>query len=125
MRRTLLAVLLLFSTPILFAASDGVWLRKVPLQDRMRPNPYAEDKDAIAAGAILFGRNCASCHGETAYGVGARPSLHSARVQTATDGELHWLLTNGNLRRGMPAWSRLPDAQRWQIVRYLHSLPLE
>ncbi len=51
-----------------------------------------------------------------------RPGLHSPRVQAARDGELFWLLTNGKLRRDMPSWSRLPDQQRWQIVRYLHSL---
>jgi mono/diheme cytochrome c family protein len=119
----LLTVLLMTFTSLLFAEADGSWLEKVPNRDRVRPNPYAENSDAVAAGAILFRRNCSSCHGETAHGIGSRPSLHSTRVQTATDGELHWLLTNGNLRRGMPSWSRLPDAQRWQIVRYLHSLP--
>jgi mono/diheme cytochrome c family protein len=123
MRRILLTVLLTTFSSLLLAEADGSWLEKVPNRDRVRANPYAENSDAVAAGAILFRRNCSSCHGETAHGIGSRPSLHSTRVQTATDGELHWLLTNGNLKRGMPSWSRLPDAQRWQIVRYLHSLP--
>jgi mono/diheme cytochrome c family protein len=123
MRRYLLAVLLLASTSLLLSAADGSWLKKVPQQDRTRLNPYADNEDAVVAGGILFERNCESCHGKTADGIGSRPSLHSTRVQTATDGDLHWLLTNGDLRHGMPSWSRLPDAQRWQIVRYLHSLP--
>jgi mono/diheme cytochrome c family protein len=123
MRHILLVILLTSFTSLLIAEADGSWLEKVPNRDRVRSNPYAENNDAVAAGAILFRRNCASCHGETARGLGSRPSLRSMRVQAATDGELHWLLTNGNLRRGMPSWSRLPDAQRWQIVRYLHSLP--
>lgn len=118
-----LACVLLLSSSLVLAEADGSWLKSVPAKDRARPNPYAERKDAVAAGAILYGRNCASCHGASAHGTGSRPSLRSERVQTATDGELHWLLTNGNLGRGMPSWSRLPDAQRWQIVRYLHSLP--
>ena len=122
-RHILHAILFIGFTSLLLAEADGSWLEKVPNRDRVRPNPYAENSDAVAAGAILFQRNCSSCHGETAQGIGSRPSLRSTRVQAATDGELHWLLTNGNLRRGMPSWSRLPDAQRWQIVRYLHSLP--
>ena len=96
-----------------------------PFQERTYPNPYANDQNAVAAGAILFQHNCASCHGKTGTGDSKHPSLHSERVQNATDGELHWLLSNGNLKRGMPSWSRLPDAQRWQTVRYLHSLPVE
>ena len=123
MRGHLLAFALLSSTSSLLAASNGSWLSNVPQQERTRQNPYAENKDAVVAGGILFKRNCASCHGATAQGIGTRPNLQSTRVYEATDGELHWLLTNGNLRHGMPSWSRLPDAQRWQIVRYLHSPP--
>ncbi|GAC1426532.1 MAG: hypothetical protein NVSMB62_24090 [Acidobacteriaceae bacterium] len=122
MLRAIFIALLLTCSSVSLAEADGSWLKGVPNKERGRANPYAENKDAVAAGAILYGRNCASCHGASAHGVGSRPSLHSSRVQTATDGELHWLLTNGNLKRGMPSWSRLPDAQRWQIVRYLRSL---
>jgi mono/diheme cytochrome c family protein len=124
-RKWLLFAMFLLCCSLGLAAADGSWLRRVPSQDRERLNPLAEDKDAVAAGAILYQRSCASCHGADAHGVRARPSLRSVRVKDASDGELHWLLTNGNLRHGMPSWSRLPDAQRWQIVRYLHSLPIE
>jgi mono/diheme cytochrome c family protein len=123
MRGHVLAVALLGSATSLVAATDGPWLRNVPQQERARQNPYAENNDAVVAGGILFKRNCASCHGVSAQGLGSRPSLQSEQVHDATDGELHWLLTNGNLRRGMPSWALLPDPQRWQIVRYLHSLP--
>jgi mono/diheme cytochrome c family protein len=102
---------------------DGSWLRRVPAPERSRENPFSNSNDAVLAGQVLYGRNCASCHGAAAaIGRGSHPSLRSSRVQQATDGELHWLLTNGNLGRGMPSWSRLPDPQRWQLVRYLHSL---
>ena len=125
MRRLLISLAILSSTSLLFAASDGSWLRRVPQQERIRQNPYAENNDAVVAGGILFKRNCASCHGASAQGIGSRPSLQSIRVHEATDGELHWLLTNGNIGQGMPSWSRLPDAQRWQLVRYLHSIPVK
>jgi mono/diheme cytochrome c family protein len=43
-------------------------------------------------------------------------------VAGATDGELAWLMKNGNPWKGMPAWSSLPDAERWQLVAYLKSI---
>ncbi|WP_263366171.1 c-type cytochrome [Edaphobacter bradus] len=125
MRAIIVAIAISFSAPLVFAASDGVWLKRVPDQDRARINPYALDENAAAAGALLYKRNCASCHAADASGQGKRPSLRTTRVQHASDGELFWLLTNGNLGHGMPSWSRLPEDQRWQLTRYLHSLPLE
>ena len=89
----------------------------------MRVNPLADDGTAAAAGAELFAAHCVSCHGETAEGRGRRPGLRTGRVHNATDGELQWLLRNGPLAHGMPAWSQLPEVQRWQLVRFLHELP--
>jgi|CZKR01.1.fsa_nt_gi hypothetical protein len=37
-------------------------------------------------------------------------------------GTLFWLLTNGVVRHGMPVWSKLPELQRWQLVRFIKSL---
>jgi mono/diheme cytochrome c family protein len=50
------------------------------------------------------------------------PNLRDPEVQNATVGTLFWLLTNGVAWKGMPVWSKLPEAQRWQLVRYLKSL---
>jgi len=50
------------------------------------------------------------------------PSLRAPEVQNARPGAIFWLLTNGVVRKGMPVWSRLPEPQRWQLVRYLKSL---
>ncbi len=51
-----------------------------------------------------------------------RPSLRTAEVQQAADGEIFWLLRNGALRQGMPSWSSLPEPSRWQIIAYIKSL---
>jgi cytochrome c oxidase cbb3-type subunit 2 len=128
MRPTALAFLILALAGTLLAeAGDGQWLRRVPAKDRSRPNPFAGDPSAPVAGARIFVEHCAACHGEDAagkvQGKHIRPNLHSDRVKQATSGELFWLLTNGSLRNGMPSWSRLPDAQRWQLITYLKSLP--
>jgi mono/diheme cytochrome c family protein len=104
------------------AAANGSWLKNVPQADRVRTNPYANNPDAVAAGRNLFANNCAKCHGKNAEGKSSRPSLKSARIQAATDGELAWLIKNGEAYKGMPGWGALPEPQRWQIVAYLRSL---
>ena len=54
-------------------------------------------------------------------GRNGKPSLKTEVVEGATDGELFWLLRNGDLRHGMPSWSGLPEPERWQIVAFLKS----
>ncbi|HXX99971.1 MAG TPA: c-type cytochrome [Candidatus Limnocylindrales bacterium] len=107
---------------IVCLGADGSWLKDVPEADRGRVNPYTGQAEAIAAGKRVFGDHCAKCHGPDAMGKGKRPSLRSDRVQHATDGEIFWLLKNGNLRKGMPTWARLPEPMRWQIIAYVKSL---
>lgn len=102
-------------------------LAKAPEKARSRVNPLANDPEAVAAGRLLFEDHCAECHGENAEGgkKGVKhrgPSLHAPEVQNAPDGALFWLMTNGVVRKGMPVWSKLPEPQRWQIVRFLKSL---
>jgi mono/diheme cytochrome c family protein len=118
------AVMLLLGVTAMASEGQSDWRKKVGKKDRLRVNPLADDDSAITVGARIFGEHCATCHGVGAGGIGRRPSLRTVRVHDASDGELQWLLRNGSLAHGMPAWSGLPEVQRWQIVRYLHSLPL-
>lgn len=97
-------------------------LAKAPQKAKSRRNPLENDPDAILAGGKLFDEHCVECHGEMAEGGKKGPSLRAAEVQQATPGTLFWLLTNGVVRRGMPVWSKLPEPQRWQLVRYIKSL---
>ena len=103
-------------------AADGSWLARVPETDRQKANPYAGQADAAAAGSRIFSDRCARCHGPDAMGRGKRPPLRSERVQNAKDGEIFWLLRNGNLSKGMPSWSALPEPSRWQLITYIKSL---
>jgi mono/diheme cytochrome c family protein len=114
----------LFSIASICGAADGSWLQRVPEADRKRVNPMAGQPEAIVAGARMFEDHCAKCHGVDASGRGKRPSLRSDSVQHATDGEIFWLLKNGNLPKGMPTWSALPEPVRWQIIAYIKSLGL-
>ncbi len=95
----------------------------VPTRDHERQNPFAGQPSASTAGALLYRDHCAQCHKDDARGDGRkRPSLRSADVRAATDGDLEWFLRQGDLRHGMPSWSSLPQSQRWQIVAYLRTL---
>jgi len=127
---------LTFSFSVLVAAAsgqmgetghfDGKWLRRVPDEDRARTNPVAHQQQAENAGKTLFAENCAKCHGADANGrthPPPRPSLRSTRIRQAKDGELAWMLRNGDPYKGMPPWSSLPELQRWQIIAYLRTLP--
>jgi len=116
-------ILLLGSAAYGSYVADGAWLKNVPARDHEKTNPFQGQSDAISAGQRIYADHCSHCHGENAQGTKKHPPLKSERVQNlATDGDLHWLLTNGNMRKGMPPWSKLPDQQLWQLITYLKSL---
>ena len=105
------------------AEADGSWMKKVPQREHDRANPYQSQADAVAAGKRLFSDHCAPCHGGNAEGKKKKPALTSERIQQqATEGDIHWLLVNGNMGRGMPSWAKLPDPQLWQLIAYIKSL---
>jgi mono/diheme cytochrome c family protein len=121
-RKLLLTVVALLLAVAAAFAADGSWLKHVPEADRSRANPFAGQADAVAAGGLVFADRCAKCHGANAEGRGKRPSLRSTRVQEASDGDIFWLLKNGNLAKGMPTWNPLPEDVRWQLIAYIKSL---
>jgi len=105
------------------SANRPYGVERAPASASQHVSPFENDPLAVAAGRKLFARHCAQCHGDSAEGRGRAPSLTTPRIHDAAPGSLLWLVTNGDLRTGMPAWSRLPEAQRWQLVAFLKSLP--
>lgn len=97
-------------------------LALAPGDAQARANPLGRDPAAVAAGKKLYARHCVDCHGVNGVDGRKGPGLLAPEVQTASPGALFWAITNGNVRAGMPVWSRLPEPQRWQIVSYLKSL---
>jgi len=124
MTRRFLLILCLVSGPALIAvaASSSRW-DHVPAREHARVNPFADHPDAVQAGALVYRDHCLQCHKSDARGDGhKKPSLRSERLRTATDGDIEWFLRQGDLGHGMPSWSSLPEAQRWQLVAYLKSI---
>jgi glucose/arabinose dehydrogenase len=91
-----------------------------PASAKTEKNPYQSQN--TSAGRAAFDHSCAPCHGPTGEGTGNIPSLAGGPAQAAGDGELFWYITKGDVDNGMPAWSALPEEQRWQIISYLRVL---
>ena len=101
---------------------DAKW--HPPGEAMSRRNPLADKPEAAAGGKKLFLRNCAECHGTNGMGMEKKHSadLQLPVVQDQSDGTLFWKITNGNAGKGMPAFSKLPELQRWQVVLFIRGL---
>ena len=103
-------------------AGGGSLIQQAPSTAITKSNPLEGQEQAKRAGAKLYLRECAACHGPSGVGLGKAPPLNRADVQSATPGALFWVLRNGSLYRGMPSFAHLPEPQRWQVVTYLRTL---
>jgi mono/diheme cytochrome c family protein len=124
MKRFASGILAIFlgATLSLAATSSSRWA-EIPAREHAQTNPLANQTEATAAGALVYREHCQQCHKTNAQGDGhKRPSLRSERLRSASDGDIEWFLRQGDLSHGMPSWSSLPQAQRWQVVAYLRSI---
>jgi glucose/arabinose dehydrogenase len=93
-----------------------------PASAKQVKNPFVGQEAAAAEGGKLYTRNCGACHGVGGRGTGNVPALSSKETQAATDGEIFWYITKGDVDNGMPSWAVLPEAQRWKVISYLRTL---
>jgi len=119
----LLASAFVLSAALAVAGTASTRWAHIPVREHTRQNPMSGQPEAVAAGALVYREHCLQCHKADAKGDGhKRPPLRSDRIREASDGDLEWFLRQGDLGHGMPSWSSLPEAQRWQIVAYLRSI---
>lgn len=90
-------------------------VHQVPPKAANLRNPLEANERTLRAGAKLYARQCAACHGKNREGGGKVPPLNQAEPP----GALFWVLRNGSLRTGMPSFAHLPAPQRWQIITWL------
>ena len=92
-------------------------------------NPVENNKSSKKKGAAIFKTRCTVCHGDEGRGDGPggkalnpKPAdFSSEKVQSQTDGEIFWKITNG--KGAMIKWGPiLSDEERWQLVNYVRSL---
>lgn len=100
-------------------ARVGSLVQQAPARTANTPNPLEGNENARRAGAKLYARECAACHGANREGRGSAPALDQPEVYQAVPGTLFWVLRNGSLNRGMPSFAHLPEPQRWQIITFL------
>jgi glucose/arabinose dehydrogenase len=115
---TLLAILPM-TLPLL---AQDTKFHDAPASAENKKNPYHGQPSAAEAGAKFYATRCASCHGKDGQGTGNVPSLAKGPAQSATEGEIFWYITKGDVDNGMPSWASLPERQRWQIVTFVKQL---
>jgi len=92
-------------------------------------SPIPADEKNLLAGAEVYKKNCAVCHGlsgepETAIAHGMYPKppelFHGTGVTDDPAWETHWRAENGIRLTGMPGFKgRLNDTQLWQVSQLL------
>lgn len=97
-------------------------------------NPVKATPESIAAGKVIYDKQCASCHGDTGKGdgkmaasitTGPKPSdlTDATWKHGSTDGEIFTLIKDGSKGTGMRAFgSRLKPEDLWNVVNYLRTL---
>ena len=120
--RRIASIVLIVCVQFAFSRTKRSPLQQAPPAATQLLNPYDGQHDAQRAGAKLYQRECAACHGADARGIGKALPLASPEVRHASAAAVFWVLRNGSIGRGMPSFSHLPEEQRWQIVTYLRML---
>ena len=96
------------------------------------PNPRPATLASLENGRVQYGTFCATCHGATGAGDGAVSMLGPIQgpfaavlpitgpgslVRVRSDGHLYGTIRYG--RRRMPAYQRIDEDSRWDIVNYV------
>ena len=104
------------------SSAQNAKFHNAPASAKSTKNPYAGQPTAATEGAKLYTRNCGSCHGVGGRGTGNVPALSAVSKKGATDGEIFWYVTKGDVENGMPSWQIIPEEQRWKIIAYIRTL---
>ncbi len=101
----------------------------VPAEYKTKKNPVALSDASTKAGAALWTKNCASCHGKAGLGDGVKAralkefpgDFSKAEFQNQSDGEHFYETKFGNGE--MPKYEgKIPDEDIWNLINYMRSL---
>ncbi len=106
--------------------AQGKW--EAPPEAKKLKNPLPKSDKVLAQGKKLAETNCVPCHGTSGKGNGPAAAAlpvkpadwTSPAVQSETDGEIFWKISNG--RGPMPPWKYLPESDRWALVHFVRTL---
>lgn len=99
-----------------------------PAKFKKIKNPVASSAKSIAAGKVVYVKNCLVCHGTTGIGDGKQAKdlkvpVGNLRTDIAkqTDGELYFKTSKG--REPMPEFVKtLKPAERWHVINFIRTL---
>ena len=131
MKKQLLFILLslIFLSFIGLSIQEDRWLAPEGAKNINNPVNSSKRIESANRGAKIFKTRCMICHGVQGKGDGIggkaltpKPqNLTSGMVQSQTDGEIFWKVTNG--RNDMIKWGPiLSEEQRWDLVNYVRTL---
>ncbi|RPH32636.1 MAG: cytochrome c [Bacteroidales bacterium] len=125
--------LILFTALIVLAINSVVNAQKakpwdVPAKFKAMKNPVKSDDASINTGKTLYNKYCATCHGKTGLGDGAKAKgldtfpgdFSKGDYQSQTDAE-HFYKTKFG-RDEMPKFDgKIDDESIWQVVNYMRT----
>lgn len=104
----------------------------VPAEAASVTNPVKASPESLAHAKTLYGIDCAICHGQKGDGKGEvvqdlnlkiRDFTDPSVLKSRTDGELFYIIKNGDSSLKMPAEGpRAKDDDIWALVNYLRTL---
>jgi len=95
-------------------------------------NPIPSNEQSIAAGKIIYTKNCYDCHGKKGKGDGPKSGdlevgpkdFTQELFQKQSDGSLFWKITEG--RKPMLSFKKeISEEQRWQVINYVRTLGIK
>jgi mono/diheme cytochrome c family protein len=120
------------SPPILERVLAFAAARSIARHATAMTNPVAAEPQVLDRGLRDYAEMCLMCHGapEVEPQAFARhlspkpPALTDAIVQASSDGALFWIIANGIMATGMPAFGPThSDEELWTLVTVLRQLP--
>lgn len=96
-----------------------------PAEEAGKLSPFAFNDSTRKVGADLYNTNCKSCHGDPGKNnvinlVPAPPDIASVKMQTNTDGSIHYKLVQG--KGTMPAFKNtISSGDLWRVISYIRS----
>ncbi len=96
-----------------------------PAEEAVKLSPFSFNDSTRKVGADLYNTNCKSCHGDPGKNnvinlVPAPPDIASVKMQTNTDGSIHFKLIQG--KGTMPSFKNtISSGDLWRVISYIRS----
>lgn len=121
----MLGIMIVVGSAFMHPPQDG-W--KAPASADAHKNPLTNDAATIAAGKVIYAKECQSCHGKSGKGDGPSAAqldknagnFTTAATQSQSDGALYWKISEG--KKPMPSFKKkLTETQIWQSIAYMRT----